>query len=262
MVGKKRGGRSEWEERGLPLSRGKPPLVGVRRGRVHSSLDAPFLRRPGWLGREARGSVGGKGEIAFSTIAFSLPLVPGGRRGKMRPRRPRENYVERGFLFHYPFSHQGLFYLMKIATVRPVCAAGYKVAGVFRLFREVFLGASAHSLALVSSLPFLPFGRGCIVSAFSPLPSPRGPFCFRHSSLAFIGEEGNGRCREERRERWQSEVREKPSSSSAAVCVCHTAAAKGEEEEKEEKCIGGEESRQGNKVGREEKKEEEKGLVG
>ncbi len=125
-----------------------------------------------WLGREARGSVGGKGEIAFSTIAFSLPLVPGGRRGKMRPRRPRENYVERGFLFHHPFAHQGLFSLMKIATRRPVSAAGYKVAG-FSAFQGGFFGCfCAFPCFSFSSSPFLPFGRGCIVSAFSPLPSP------------------------------------------------------------------------------------------
>ncbi len=150
---------------------------------------------------------------------------------------------------------------MKIATGRRYLLPVTKLLVFFRLFREFFFGCfCAFPCFSFSSPPFLPFGRGCIVSAFSPLPSPRGPFCFRHSSLAFIGEEGNGRCREERRERWQSEVREKPSSSSSSVCVCHTAAAKREEEEKEEKCIGGEESRQGNKVGRGEKKEEEKGF--
>ncbi len=94
----------------------------------------------------------------------------------MRPRRPRENYVERGFLFHHPFAHQGLFSLMKIATRRPVSAAGYKVAGVFRLFREVFLGASAHSLALVSPPPlFFRLAAGVLFlpSLPSPLPAAR-----------------------------------------------------------------------------------------
>ncbi len=174
MVGKKRGGRSEWEERGLPLSRGKPPLVGVRRGRVHSSLDAPFLRRPGCVAGEGGPRL--RWREGRNCVFHNCIFAPSCARWKERENAaeaPTRELRRARFPLPPPLRAPRIIFPHENCDKETGICCRLQSCWGFSAFQGGFFGCfCAFPCFSFSSSPFLPFGRGCIVSAFSPLPSP------------------------------------------------------------------------------------------